>query len=95
MRIGSMEIRNGQIWKSPSGQKAIVQWIVGDEFGLLSVPEKGICGGTVMIFITDVSGLWRYKIEDMPERLKNWTLLKDHSVELCIKYGVVNVLEKS
>ena len=73
----------------------VIQHITGDEFGLLSVPEKSFHSGTCMSFVTDPdgSGKWIYKYSELPERLNGWMHCAD--LFLCVVSGIKDALIKT
>ncbi len=72
---------NGKIWQAPNCNRYIIQWLGGDEFGLLSMPYKAISGGTAMMFKTGLDRKWRYKESELPERLKRCKYLDGVSLD--------------
>lgn len=55
MTYGKGPAPNGEIWKADTlyAYRAILQWMGGDQWTLLSEPEKGKWGHRVMVPITD------------------------------------------
>jgi hypothetical protein len=63
------DIMNGNVWRSPSHRRAIIQWIDRDQFLLLGEPGGAMDGGTCMIAFSDGDGKVIFTAEQIALRL--------------------------
>lgn len=81
-------IQNGEVWEAnwPMCWRGVVQWVgPGDVWCLLSVPEKGVHGGTCMMIHHGPDGKAFYAQAELAERLQeNWRKLDGAQLVLLI-----------
>ena len=81
--------RNGSLWKLnyPEFYVAVLQVLPDCKWCLISLNRD--IGEVISEFdmITDPSGngKWKYKYQELPERLKDWKLMDNFELRLCLK----------
>jgi len=61
-------LNNGEVWEV-GVLRAVTQWITGDTWILLGVPDKAVHGGTCMVAHTDKTGKATYSHDELAEQL--------------------------
>lgn len=90
MHIYPDDIKNGSIWHAdhPWCFRLIAQWIEGDQWMLLSEPEKASHGGSCMIALANASGDTIMGKIALSERLEKMRCTEEKDVET----GIVKII---
>lgn len=80
----SIILRNGQTWENQEGERAITQWLGGEQWCMLGMPAEAPHGGTQMLPMRDGQGFTIWPEEELVRRLgaDHWRRIPNFGIQV-------------